>query len=285
MEQRSEEWFEARKGRVTGSIVGGILGLSPYMTRDDVMRSMVRDWHGAESEFTGNVATQWGEFHEPGAIHDFTLETGLAVKPCGFFPHAEWLGASPDGLVGDDALIEVKCPFSLRDGGEHKSIADLPHYHAQMQIEMYCAGRKKVHFWQWAPHATKHEIVELDEWWLDDNIPVLFAFWEQFLKEREAPEEYLMPKRVEINTNRAVHLVAEYDEMCEAEDRAKERKKEIMAELIEISKDRNALIAGKKLTKIKKAGSISYAKAIKELAPDANLEKWRGKETEYWRIG
>ena len=89
MEQRSEEWFEARKGRVTGSVVGGILGMSPYMTRDDVMRSMVRDWHGAESEFTGNVATQWGEFHEPGAVQDFTLETGLAVQPCGFFPHLD----------------------------------------------------------------------------------------------------------------------------------------------------------------------------------------------------
>lgn len=285
MEQRSAEWFSARKGRVTGSVVGGILGLSPFMTRDDVMRGLVRDWHDAESEFTGNIATQWGEFHEAEAVMAFTEETGFNVQNCGFFPHLDWLGASPDGLVGDDAIIEIKCPFSLRDGGGHKSIVDLPHYHAQMQIEMLCAERDKAYFFQWAPHATRLEVVRRDEGWLDDNIPVLFAFYEEFLKERENPEEHLSPKRVEINTNRAVHLIAEYEDLQDAEDRAKERKKEVLAELVEITKGRNAMIGGRKLTKVEKAGSISYAKAIKELAPNADLEKWRGKPTEYWRLG
>jgi putative phage-type endonuclease len=285
MEQRSAEWFSARKGRVTGSIVGGILGLSPFMTRDDVMRSLVRDWHDSESEFTGNIATQWGEFHESEAVMAFIEETGLNVQNCGFFPHLDWLGASPDGLVGDDAIIEIKCPFSLRDGGDHKSIADLPHYHAQMQIEMLCAERVKAYFFQWAPHATQLEVVRRDEGWLDDNIPVLFAFYEEFLKERENPAEHLAPKRVEINTNRAVHLISEYEDLQEAEDRAKERKKEVLAELVEITKGKNALVAGRKLTKVEREGSISYAKAIKELAPDADLEKWRGKPTEYWRLG
>ena len=63
-EQRSPAWFEKRKGRVTGSIVGAILGLSPYMTRADAMRSMVRAAIGAPSEFTGNVATEYGTMHE-----------------------------------------------------------------------------------------------------------------------------------------------------------------------------------------------------------------------------
>ena len=51
MEQRSTEWFAARKGRVTGSSVGAILGLSPFMSPDDVMRRMVRERNGAASEF------------------------------------------------------------------------------------------------------------------------------------------------------------------------------------------------------------------------------------------
>lgn len=284
-QQRSEEWFEARKGRVTGSVVGGILGLSPFMTREDVMRAMVREYHGAESEFTGNIATQWGEFHEPEASRAFTDKTGLAVQPCGFFPHMEWLGASPDGLVGDDALVEFKCPFNLRDGGEHKSIEDMPHYYAQMQIEMLCAGRGKTYFFQWAPHDTKLETVLLNEGWLDDAIPALFAFYEEYLRERENPDEYLAPKRVEINTNRAIHLISEYEELQEAEDRAKERKKEVLDELVKIAKGKNALIGGRKLTKVEKAGAISYAKAIKEIAPDADLEQWRGKPSEYWRLG
>jgi putative phage-type endonuclease len=284
MEQRSEEWFEARKKRVTGSNVGAILGLDPYRDADDVMRSMVREAHGAESEFTGNVATQWGAFNEAGAQADFTMETGLQVVECGFFPHLDWLGASPDGLIGDDAVIEIKCPFRLRDGGEHKGIAEQPHYYAQMQIEMYCTERNKAYFWQWAPHATKLEVVERDEWWLDTHIPRLFEFYERFLIEMYN-EDHLQPKRKVLNTNRALHLAAEYDELQEAIDQAKEKQKQVMDELVGLSDGKNAQIGDKKLTLVKRAGSISYAKAIKELAPDADLEKWRGKDSEYWRLG
>ena len=55
MIQRTPAWYAARKGRVTGSSVGSILGLNPWATSDDVMRRMVREYHGAESEFKGNV--------------------------------------------------------------------------------------------------------------------------------------------------------------------------------------------------------------------------------------
>ena len=285
MKQRSEEWFEARKGRVTGSNVGAILGLDPYRDADDVMRAMVRDALGAETEFTGNVATEWGSFHEDGAQADFVMETGMAVIECGFFPHENWLGASPDGLIGEDAILEIKCPFRLRDGGEHRGIVDQPHYYAQMQIEMYCSQRRKAYFWQWAPHATKLEVVERDEWWLDTHIPILFEFYERFLSELKNPDEHLQPKRRNLNTNRALHLAAEYDDLQEAMDRAKEKQKEILEELVSLSEGMDAQIGDKKLTLVKRSGSISYAKAIKELAPNADLEKWRGKETEYWRLG
>lgn len=284
MEQRSEEWFEARRKRVTGSSVGAILGLDPYRGPDDVMRAMVRDAHGAESEFTGNAATEWGKFHEDGAQSEFEMETGKKVVQCGFFPHHDWLGASPDGMVDEDAVIEIKCPFRLRDGGEHKGIAEQPHYYAQMQIEMYCSDRSKAYFWQWAPHKTKLEVVDRDEWWLDEHIPRLFNFYEKFLIEMDNPD-HLQPKRKILNTNRALHLVSEYDELSDAIDQAKEKQKEIMDELVRLSKEQNAQIGDKKLTKVSRSGSISYAKAIKELAPDADLEKWRGKETEYWRLG
>lgn len=284
MQQGTEEWFTARKGRVTGSVVGGILELSPYMSREDVMRSMVREYHGADNEFTGNVATNWGSFQESGAIQDFQFETGMKVVPCGFFPHLDWLGASPDGLIGDDDLIEVKCPFSKRDGGEHKSIEDMPHYHAQMQIQMYCTGRNTTHFWQWSPHATKHEVVKLSEEWLDDNIPVLFEFYEEYLREREVPDEYLLPKRLEVNTNRAFHIVGELDEIQEAIDRATERKRELMDEMIAMAKDRNALIAGRKLTKVLRKGSVSYANVVKKHCKEVDLEPFRGKESTSWRF-
>ncbi|MEI2685336.1 MAG: hypothetical protein V9G14_02925 [Cypionkella sp.] len=73
MEQRSEEWFAERKGRVTASMVGAILGLSPNLSRAGAMRRMVRDAHGAEPEFFGNIATQYGERNEDGAVDRILL--------------------------------------------------------------------------------------------------------------------------------------------------------------------------------------------------------------------
>jgi len=100
-QQRTAEWYEKRKGRVTGSNVGAILGLNPYKTADDVLRQMVREYHGYESEFQGNVATQHGQFHEAGAQVEYEMETGNKVKETGFHVHPEhdWLGASPDGII------------------------------------------------------------------------------------------------------------------------------------------------------------------------------------------
>ena len=77
--QRSPEWHEQRKLRLTGSRIGAILGLSPWQTPENVLRQMVREYHGAESEFTGNPATDWGNQHETRALLAFMRNTGLQV--------------------------------------------------------------------------------------------------------------------------------------------------------------------------------------------------------------
>ena len=79
MQQRTPEWFAARRGRVTGSVAGAILGLSPFSTREEALRRLVRDWHGAEPEFVSNVATIHGTVHEDGAFMDFMMDTGIGV--------------------------------------------------------------------------------------------------------------------------------------------------------------------------------------------------------------
>ena len=158
MEQRSPEWFAARKNRITGSAVGAILGLSPYSTPDDVMRRMVREKFDAPSEFTGNVATEWGVANEAGAIKEYEMETGVTVKPAGFYTHMHWLGASPDGLVGEEGLIEVKCPYSLRHEKSpvpFKPLALQMHYYAQIQIQLFITGRPWCHFYQWTPAESR----------------------------------------------------------------------------------------------------------------------------------
>ena len=275
----------ARKGRITASLVGAILGNSPWMTRDDAMRYMVREALGAEREFTGNVATEYGSMHEAGAIMEFEMETGLTVTKAKFVTKEDWAGCSPDGIVSDGWGIEVKCPFGLRNGGEFKPLAEQPHYLDQVQFSLWVTGREGWHFFQWHPNDTKPECVWPDQDWQDENLPRLKQFYAEYLHELEHnPEEYLAPRRVIIDTPEAARMVEEYDQLTEAIDRATERKKDLLASMVEKAGGKNAVFGGRKLTLVEKAGAISYAKAIKSLLPDADLEKWRGKKSEYWRI-
>lgn len=287
MEQRTPEWFSARKGRVTGSVAGAILGRAPYATRDDILRRMVRDYHGAESEFQGNIATKFGEMHEAGAIIDFRLETGLDVEEVGFLPYEDWLGASPDGLTSDGGVLEVKVPFSKRKDETpiFKPLSDQPHYYAQVQIEMLCSGRGHAWFYQWSANGSRLERVEPDQAWRDENLPKLRQFHAEYLDAIKAPDEHLKPRRVQIDTAKAALMLQEWDDLNEAIERAEARKKALMEEFVLMAGNGNALLCGRKLTFVQKDGAISYAKAIKELAPDAALEKWRGKPVQYWKLG
>lgn len=278
IEQRSEEWFNQRKGKVTGSVVGAILGLSPYMSRNDVMRKMVREYHGVDSEFKGNATTEWGQAMEPHAIADFELDTGLEVTPAEFeLWDEDWLGASPDGYVNDGSLIEVKCPYSLRTKEEldFKSILGLQHYYAQIQIQLLVTNRESCYFYQWASHGADTDVVDFDPQWIDENLPSLRKFYQEYLIERdENAWKYLDGGDV----------ARRYGLAKAALEVAKEELEAAKDALIEATDGENCKIGDYNITKVEKKGSISYQKAVKELAPDADLEEFRGKDSKYWRI-
>lgn len=293
MEQRTAEWHEARKGRITASAVGAILGNSPFASRDDVMRRMVREWHGAESEFTGNIATEYGTFHESGALAEYQMETGNAVDAVGFITREDWAGCSPDGLVGLVGGFEIKCPFGKRKmaaDDQFKPLADQPHYRDQVQFSIWVCERAWWDFYQWSPGAGGESRSDLHREtpcskWRASALPKLRQFYAEYLHERDhnaAP--YLEPKRVVIDTLEAARMVAEYDELQEAIDRATERKKDLLADMVKAAGGKNAVFAGRNLTLTERQGAIAYAKAVKELAPDADLEKWRGKASSFWGL-
>lgn len=285
MEQRSPEWFAARKSRVTGSMVGAALGLDPNCTRDEAMRRMVRAHQGLPSEFVGNIATQWGQSHEQEAKEAFEYEVGRFVRDATFVvdPNRPWLGASPDGYVDSDATVEIKCPFGLRDHATpvtFKTIQEQPHYHAQMQIQMLVTGRKHCYFWQWTPHDEHLTMVDFDQSWIDANLPKLEQFYQEFLDIcDDAVDERT---RTDFDTPALRQKLAEYDDLAKEIEAAEARRKVILAELVTAAGGKDATICGRKLTKVEKAGSVSYAAAIKVLAPNADLEKWRGKPSSYW---
>jgi putative phage-type endonuclease len=292
IEQRTKEWYAQRVGKITGSAVGAILGLSPFMSTADVMRRMVREAYGAESEFQGNVATEYGTFHEAGAKTDYELETGNAVNDCSFYISEQypWIGASPDGFIGEDGLIEIKCPYSLRDklDPQFKSINDQPHYHAQIQLQLFVTGRKWCDFYQWAASGTKTERVYFDAEYIKNILPQLVGFYNEYLaivSDKDLSQIYLEPPIKELSGAKYQMLLDEYDELTDAVERASERKKEILAELIQSTGEQNAIINGIKLQQIERKGSVNYSKVVKEHCPSVDLEGYRGKSTTYWKLG
>lgn len=283
VKQGTSDWFKSRVGRITGSSVGAILGVDPWRSADDVLRAMVRSYHGAESEFTGNIATEYGNRMEPEAVEQFKLESGLNVEEVGFFPYEDWAGASPDGKCIDGNGLEVKCPFGKRKGGDFKSLDEQPHYYAQMQFEALCSGFPAVWFYQWSPYNSKLELVEKDQDWLDENLPKLRQFYAFYLSELDNPE-HLSPKRVTVNTQETKRLLDEYDQLKEAVANATERQKEVQEELVKACGERDAEAWGRKITLVEKAGAVSYAKVVKEHLPKLDLEPYRGKSSIYWKV-
>lgn len=285
MEQLSKEWFEARKGKLTASNAGAALGINPWKKPDDLIRQMVRDFHGAEKEFVSNIATLWGQQHEPLAVLDYMSETGRMVDEAGFYTHPEhdWLGASPDGFVGDDGLLEIKCPFSMRNetNPEFKSLAEQPHYKSQVMVELACTGRSFCHFYQWTPNDSQLELVPFDPQWFDANLPKLKEFYALYLSELDNPA-HLEEKHKEINTQQAKLLIDEYQDLTDSIDQATERKKEVFDELVKLAKGSNALIWGRKLTQVERKGSVDY-KAIPQLK-GIDLEQYRKVSSKHWRL-
>ena len=292
-EQKSQEWYEQRKGRITGSIVGAALGLSPWQKPADVIRAMVREYHGAESEFTGNIATDHGNMHEQRAMLAFMRETGLSVEKCGFFPYGDRMGASPDGLTSDGGVLELKVPYSLRNGGDFKPLADQPHYAAQVQMELLATGRTHAYFAQYrapkgdplAPDYVEEGIsieqVEADPEWIDRNLDSINAFYQMYLAELDNPE-HLEPLRIHIDSPDAGTFLMELDAIRKRQKADAAREKEIMAELVKIAGEKNASIHGRPLTLVDRVGAVDYSK-VPELE-GVDLNQYRKKGSSFWRF-
>lgn len=284
IEQRSKEWFKQREGRVTGSAIGAILGLSAWATADDVLRRMAREYQGLPPSFTGNIATEYGTRNEPLATADLELLIG-DIDETGFHQIEDWLGASPDGLLGDDYVIEIKCPYGKRNATKESDFLSLKvqtHYYAQVQFEMYCTGRKKAWFYQWSPvGGEKLEEIKYDKAFIDDALPRLKKFHDRYLKER-SDKKHAEPLKKKLEDDEAILLSIEYAGLVDHESKIKDRKKRIIDKLVDMSEGDDCIVNGMNLTHVTKQGAISYAKAVKAIAPDVDLEPYRGKPSAYW---
>jgi putative phage-type endonuclease len=161
MEQRSEAWFKARLGKVTASKIHDIMiktkvGESTYKTKYR-LQLVTERLTGKVVPMFMNDAMKHGVEYEDEAKLEYAnrnkLLVGTDLTEVGMIDHPriDWSGASPDGMVGDEGLIEIKCPqpithtTTLETGEIHKR------YIHQMQWQMSCTGRNWCDFVSYHP--------------------------------------------------------------------------------------------------------------------------------------
>ena len=157
MEQRSTEWFSARLGKVTASRVADIVSKtkSGYSTsRANYMAELIVErLTGKAADYYQNAAMLWGTNTEPMARSAYEDHTGGLVEEVGFVPHPTipMSGASPDGLVNEDGLVEIKCPNTSTHIDTVLGQEIPSKYVPQMQWQMACTGRDYCDFVSFDP--------------------------------------------------------------------------------------------------------------------------------------
>ena len=162
MEQRSDEWFAARLGKVTASRVADVIAKTktgPSASRENYSTQLVLErLTNKQAESYTNAAMQWGTETEPMARQAYELKRGLFVNEIGFVDHPtiEMSGASPDGLVGTDGLIEIKCPNSATHMETMLTQKVPAKYIPQIMWQMACTGRNWCDFVSYDPRFPEN---------------------------------------------------------------------------------------------------------------------------------
>jgi putative phage-type endonuclease len=157
IEQRTDEWFAQRLGKVTASRVADVIAKTktgPSASRDNYATQLVLErLTNAKGEFFTNAAMQWGTDTEPMARQAYELKRNVFVDEVSFIDHPtiDMSGASPDGLVDKTGLVEIKCPES-KTHMEYLMTGKPPaKYIPQMMWQMACTGREWCDFVSFDP--------------------------------------------------------------------------------------------------------------------------------------
>jgi len=189
MEQRTDDWFAARLGKVTASRVADVIaktktgfgaGRANYMA-DLVVERLT----GQKASSFSNAAMEWGTEQEPYARAAYAAKTGILVEEVGFIDHptVAMSGASPDGFA-EEGLIEVKCPNTATH--LEYVLAELPplKYFTQMQWQMACTGRPWCDFVSFDPRLPERlQLLVIRVPRDDDYIAILETEVKKFLAE------------------------------------------------------------------------------------------------------
>jgi putative phage-type endonuclease len=205
-EQGSPEWFAARCGKVTASRVVDVL--ATIKTGESASRKnyradlVVERLTGNKTEGFSSPAMAWGVETEPQARAAYEARTGNFVDQIAFVDHPTIpnFGCSPDGLVGEDGLIEIKCPNTSTHIDYIEDDQPPKKYIGQMMAQMACTGRKWCDFVSFDPKLPDGLQLFVVRLYRDDKyILVMEDAVSMFLKEVDEKVEFLNAKKEENN--------------------------------------------------------------------------------------
>jgi len=178
--QRSDEWIEQRLGKFTASETHKLMSIKGLgeTGKTYAFEKAIEHLFGQVEEQYISYDMQNGIDLEPLAFKKFSELKALQfleVESCGFFDDGDETGSSPDGLVSDDAVLEIKCPkvntfFKLVLSNEIDK-----KYFYQMQKQMKSTNRSKAYFFNYIVIEGKeywHEIVVLRDQGVIDLIDI-----------------------------------------------------------------------------------------------------------------
>ena len=172
--QRSSQWYAARCGSLGASQVHMAIARTKTgygASRDNIMAQLIAErMTGQPQEGFSSAAMRWGTETEPQARAMFEIEMGVEVVEVGLYTHPTIAGthASPDGLIGDDGLTEIKCPNTSTHIDTLLSQSIDGKYITQMLWQLACTGRAWCSFVSFDPRMPAdlqlwHKRIERDD--------------------------------------------------------------------------------------------------------------------------
>lgn len=168
IKQNSEEWEAIKVGKFSASIAPDLLmdkkNVGYTKLIDRIVEERITGQPTESKSFTGNVFTERGHELEPIAREDYEFRSFNDVVQVGVVELNDWCLCSPDGLINDNGLIQIKCPI-FNTQKEYLKTQKVPgNYLKQMQFELFVTGREYNIFYSYHPYLPSVEIkVERDE--------------------------------------------------------------------------------------------------------------------------
>ena len=205
--QEKDKWFEARKGRITASSVHAITNMRKTTSGAKVIDQLLYD----AGKDVDTDALHYGRVNETLAISQYEKEMGCKVThPTGLIVHKNYpfIAATPDGFVGEEQILEVKCPkvaekrsiVSLAKGedrlktfclDENMKLKRTHPYFSQVQCQLACTGARCCDFYVWSPNceAVRDRIYFDEEFWASRVDKIKLFFYECVLPEIVDPRK------------------------------------------------------------------------------------------------